>query len=154
MEHIQDLLRKVETAMNQSPQGKVSIVSLPSPTLVAEVQQVLPLLPVQIQPLDISVSSYIPQSKLAQAEHFILDIVQWFGGTSGFPITGWWQGANGLVREEILKIQSFTNLQGLSTHLEAFLKNVYQLGRAIGEEAIAVEIGSTTGSLMLLIWMN
>lgn len=58
---------------------------------------------------------------------------------------------NQIVTDEILFIKAFATAEEMSQHLETILNRVRYWGGVCAQEAMAVEIGSMMGSMMLLM---
>lgn len=62
-----------------------------------------------------------------------------FGGFTSYNAVGGWMSAQGLVEEPVTVVASFTNDDGLNrlNEVKAFAA---QMGRALSQEAVAVEV--------------
>ena len=111
---------------------------------------------VKIEPLEYYVSVYFPEKYYTQAQDCMTEMTKCFNGATacnGFQ--GSWKSPQSIIiREDILLIKSYCQLNNLIDHLEQILNTVKFYGKICQQEVMAVEIGSLMGSSLLLIPIN
>lgn len=66
--------------------------------------------------------------------------VQFGGGTADAPSTGAWMSPeHGLIKEPVVKVYSYTNVEGLQNGISAVLEFVGRIAREMGQEAVSVD---------------
>lgn len=110
--------------------------------------------PYQIRLLRYWVAFYLPELPAQETESVLLFLAKKFGGYSSFEIVGGWAGQGELVKEPIIQAKSFCSAVDLTKNLVPLIKLGHRLGQDNAEQAIALEIGGATGSIMLLIFIG
>ncbi|MCT7964382.1 hypothetical protein NG791_27260 [Laspinema sp. D1] len=106
---------------------------------------------IRIDTLPYAIRWHIPANKYFQAKGFIEELTRPAGGYNAtFSDGNWLNPVNKTwVPEPIVLVKSFMAADVLQRHLPTILQNSYRMGKALGEQAIAVEI--LTNNVMIII---
>lgn len=119
------------------------------------VQQMISKFPKPIQLKDWSVVVYWPAQHVSQGDDLTKDITDLLEGATSDKhrlCRGLWNSPTGeLAIDEIILIESFTDINGIINHLPTLLERVSYWGGVCKEECVALKICSMMGSCMLLI---
>ncbi|MCT7970034.1 hypothetical protein NG799_27350 [Laspinema sp. D1] len=141
MQHIKTLLPPV------IPGG----ITPQNPSLHGVIENAIASSQIRIDSLPYAVQWHIPLQKYSQAQPFIQELTGPAGGNNATLSNGsWWNPVTkNWVSEPIVLVKSAMTGDVLQRHLPTMLQNSYRMGRALAEQAIALEI--LTNNMMLII---
>lgn len=138
--------------LSQNPELNVLIQHLQLPAIVTNTQQLPTPNPSQINLLDSRATWHIPTKKFKRAKNHLLPMIKPLGGFNSVPsLGGWVNDKDKWDLENIRLVTSFASFTVIRQNLLNILLGSYQMGKAIQESAIGLEIGIPDRVWMLII---
>ena len=124
------------------------------PTSLSEmVQEAIAAAQIPLDTLSHAIVLHIPTAKYTEAKPYIKELTRPGGGSNITSSEGYWWDpvTQSWVEEQILLIRSYMAADVLKQHLETILLSAFYMGRALQEQAIALEILSPQNQIMVII---
>ncbi|MBD1922430.1 hypothetical protein H6F77_15240 [Microcoleus sp. FACHB-831] len=149
LEPIKDIILSI---LSQNPELNVLIQHFQLTSITIKTPQLPTPTPSQIDVLDSRLTWHIPTKKFKRAKNYLLPMIKPLGGfNSVSSLGGWVNDKDKWELENIRLVTSFAPFPVIRQHLLNILLGSYQMGKAIQESAIGLEIGIPDGVWMLII---
>ncbi|MCL1470503.1 hypothetical protein [Argonema antarcticum] len=149
LEPIKDIILSI---LSQNPELNVLIQHLQLTAITITPPQLPTPNPSQIDVLDSYIKWHIPTKKFKRAKNHLLPMIKPLGGFNSVPsLGGWVNDKDKWELENIRLVTSFAPFPVIRQHLLNILLGSYQMGKAIQESAIGLEIGIPDRVWMLII---
>lgn len=138
--------------LRQNP-GLEQLIESLQPSALTEINQQLPMpRNLDIEVLNSHVKLHIPTSQFEQAKPHLQSIFQPLRGFNIYPsLGGWLDDEDQWVIEDIQLVTAFAPWQVIRKSFLDILQGSYDLGKAIQQSAIALEVNIPAGNWMLII---
>jgi hypothetical protein len=149
LEPIKDIILRI---LSQNPELNVLIQYFELTAITITPPQLPTTNPSQINVLDYYVKWHIPTKKFKRAKNHLLPMIKPLGGFNSVPSSGGWvNDKDKWDLENVRLVTSFSTFPVIRQHLLNILLGSYQMGKAIQESAIGLEVGIPDGVWMLII---